>query len=68
MGALQSENQKFCRSCGLDLEIISEVITDEFKKNEFKAVLNAKERYKNRKKRFQNTGVLVVMMSLLAVV
>lgn len=62
---LQSDDQKFCRACGLNLEIIAEIITDESNAGKFNAVSGAKAWHKKRKNRLENLGGLTIMLSLL---
>lgn len=63
-GNQQTTDQKFCRVCGLNLELVSEVLSDESKLEKFDLV-SFEERAENRKKRLGTIGVVLIISSLL---
>lgn len=63
-GNQQTADQKFCRACGLNLELVSEVISDESNLEKFVSV-SLEERIKNRKKRRETIGVILIISSFL---
>ncbi|MEZ5426972.1 MAG: hypothetical protein R2747_11935 [Pyrinomonadaceae bacterium] len=58
----RTDDQKYCRVCGLNLDIISEIMTDETVVDKFKS---ASDRQKKRKNRIQSFGVILIIQSLL---
>ena len=63
--APQTANQKFCRSCGLNLEVVSGIVADESKIEKLKLDSASIELDKNRRNRRQSFGVIVIITSLL---
>ncbi len=61
---LQSDDQKFCRSCGQNLEFIAEIIGDKSKADKIKAVFGIKAQQKKRKNRLESLSGLTIIMSL----
>lgn len=57
------DDSKFCRACGLDLEIISKLLNDKSQAKIIKSAFDYDESLKKRKKRLQNLGALIMMLS-----
>ena len=62
---LQTDNQRFCRSCGLNLEVISQLLGDETQLEKLIPNSANKTKAARRKKKFHNLGGLVMMLSFI---
>jgi hypothetical protein len=62
---LQTDNQRFCRSCGLNLEVISQLLSDETQLEKLIPNSASKTKAARRKKKFHNFGGLVMMLSFI---
>jgi hypothetical protein len=61
-----SDEQKFCRSCGFDLQVVSQALSGESapnESNEFEAIYS--ERIKSRKAKLESLGVITMMSGLM---
>ena len=61
-----SDDQKFCRSCGRDLQIVSHALGGESEQNEsdeLEAVYG--ERIKSRKTKLESRGLITLMFGLM---
>jgi zinc-ribbon domain len=61
-----SDDQKFCRSCGFDLLVVSQTLGDDSEPNEsdeLEAVYS--ERIKSRKAKLESLGVITMMSGLM---
>jgi hypothetical protein len=61
-----SDEQKFCRSCGFDLQVVSQALSGESapnESNEFEAINS--ERIKSRKTKLESLGVITMMSGLM---
>ena len=60
-----SDDQKFCRSCGLDLQVISQLLTNEPQAVEPAASeFQTSERTQDRKAQIQRQGIIILMFGL----
>jgi zinc ribbon protein len=62
-----SDDQKFCRSCGFDLQIISQALGGEFGPDEpdkWDAI--SSKRIESRKRKFEHLGVITLMSGIMA--